>query len=340
MSSVHYIPRPAPDAASTLDFGHLNRLHHGVRAGGDQQHVHDKQTAQQFEALLIQQLLKQSRQAAGPGSLFDSSQTRLVQGMQDDQLAMQLSNPGLGLAQALMDQIRMARGDSGRVENQASRIPPELALSRLPHLRSNISDPSRAGDDANRPMLSSISDLINLLSKPANAVEYVAGAVRGAPQHIHEFVDRMGAPARQAAAESGVPARLILSQAALESGWGRREIKHEDGSTTHNLFGIKATRGWKGKVAHIMTTEFENGVARKVMQPFRAYDSYAESFADYAKLIGNNKRYSEVLTAPSAEEAAHRIQAAGYATDPAYADKLISIMSYFERGAVFQRGDA
>lgn len=340
MSSVHYIPRPAPDAVSTLDFGHLNRLHQGVRAGGDQQHVHDKQTAQQFEALLIQQLLKQSRQAAGPGSLFDSSQTRLVQGMQDDQLAMQLSNPGLGLAQALMDQIRMARGDSAPVENDLTRTPPELALSRLPHLRSSIGDASQGGDDADRPMLSSISDLINLLSKPANAVEYVAGAIRGAPKHIHEFVDRMGSAARHAAAESGVPARLILSQAALESGWGRREIKHEDGSTTHNLFGIKATGGWKGKVAHIMTTEFENGVARKVMQPFRAYDSYADSFADYAKLISNNKRYSEVLTAPSAEQAAHRIQAAGYATDPAYADKLISIMSYFERGAVFERGDA
>lgn len=337
MSSVHYIPRPAPEAISTLDFNHLNRLHHGVRAGGDQQHIHDKQTAQQFEALLIQQLLKQSRQAAGPGSLFDSSQTRLVQGMRDDQLAMQLASPGLGLAQALMEQIRTARGDSMHANNAVDRTPPELALSRLPHLRSSISE-SDGGE--NRPVLSSISELINLLSKPANAVEYVAGAIRGAPKHIHEFVDRMGAAARHAAEESGVPARLILSQAALESGWGRREIKHEDGSTTHNLFGIKATGGWKGKVAHIMTTEFENGVARKVMQPFRAYDSYAESFADYAKLIGNNKRYSEVLTAPSAEEAAHRIQAAGYATDPAYADKLISIMGYFDRGPAFGNGNA
>lgn len=337
--SVHYIPRPAPDAVSSLDFSHLNRLHHGVRTGGEQQHVHDRQTAEQFEALLIQQLLKQSRASSGPGSLFDSPQTRLAQGMSDDQLAMQLASPGLGLAQALMEQIRMARGDASSSDPQASATPPELALSRLPHLRSSISD-SQDGNDAGRPMLSSISELIGLLSKPANAVEYVAGAIRGAPTHIHEFVDRMGSAARHAAEESGVPARLILSQAALESGWGRREIKHEDGTTTHNLFGIKATGGWKGKVAHIMTTEYENGVARKVMQPFRAYDSYAESFADYAKLIGNNSRYSEVLTAPSAEEAAHRIQAAGYATDPAYADKLISIMSYFDRGPAFDRGEA
>lgn len=327
--SVHYIPRPAPEAVSTLDFSHLNRLHHGVRTGGDQQHVHDKQTAQQFEALLIQQLLKQSRQMAGSGTLFDSPQTRLAQSMSDDQVAMQLSNPGLGLAQALMEQIRLARGDTGSNDDAATRTPPELAQSRLPHMRSSISDGS---EDSNRPMLSSISELIGLLSRPANAVEYVAGAIRGAPAHIHNFVDTMGAAARHAAAESGVPARLILSQAALESGWGRREIRNDDGTTTHNLFGIKATGGWKGKVAHIMTTEYEDGVARKVMQPFRAYDSYAESFADYAQLISKNSRYRDVLTAPSAEEAAHRIQAAGYATDPAYADKLISIMSYFDRG--------
>lgn len=333
MSSVHYIPRPAPEAASSLDFGHLNRLHHGVRTGGAQQHIQEKQTAQQFEALLIQQLLKQSRQASsGTGTLFDSDQTRLVQGMHDDQMAMQLTNPGLGLAQALMEQIRHARGDM-TPEGLAERTPPELALSRLPHLRSSISAAPQGAGDPNQPKMSSISELIGLLTRPANAVEYVAGAIRGAPGHIHKFVDTMGSAARHAAAESGVPARLILSQAALESGWGRREIKHEDGSTTHNLFGIKATGGWTGKVANIMTTEYEGGVARKVMQPFRAYDSYADSFADYARLISKNSRYSDVLTAPSAEEAAHRIQQAGYATDPAYADKLISIMSYFDRGA-------
>lgn len=329
MSSVHYIPRPASDPVSTLDFSHLNRLQHGMRTSGNQQHVHDRQTAQQFEALLIQQLLKQSRQTAGAGTLFDSQQTRLAQGLSDDQMAMQLASRGLGLAQALMEQIRLARGDAGVPDDTETSTPPELATSRLPHLRSSISD---GNTDTNRPMLSSISELIGLLSKPANVVEYVAGAIRGAPEHIHNFVDRMGAAARHAAVESGVPARLILSQAALESGWGRREIKNEDGSTTHNLFGIKATGGWKGKVAHIMTTEYENGVARKVMQPFRAYDSYAESFADYAQLISKNSRYRDVLTASSAEEAAQRIQAAGYATDPAYADKLISIMSYFDRG--------
>ncbi len=106
----------------------------------------------------------------------------------------------------------------------------------------------------------------------------------------------------------------------------------ENGRSSHNVFGIKAGPGWKGDVVHATTTEYENGVARKVKEPFRAYGSYEEAFADYAKLVGNSKRYAQVADAPTAEMAARRIQKAGYATDPAYADKLISIMSYFDTG--------
>src|SRR5690606_25165545 len=157
----------------------------------------------------------------------------------------------------------------------------------------------------------------------------IGGAIQGAPQHIRSFVDRMAAAAELAARRSGVPAKLILSQAALESGWGQREILRPDGRSSHNLFGIKAGEGWHGDVVHVMTTEYEDGVPRRMSQPFRAYGSYAESFQDYADLIGNSARYSQVAAAPSAETAARRIQAAGYATDPGYADKLISIMGYF-----------
>ena len=130
----------------------------------------------------------------------------------------------------------------------------------------------------------------------------------------------------------GVPARVILGQAALESGWGQREIKHPDGRTSHNLFGIKAGAGWKGQVVHVLTTEYEDGVAKKVTQPFRAYSSYEESFADYARLIGNSPRYETVAQARNEVEAARRIQNSGYATDPQYAQKLIGIMNQL-RGA-------
>jgi flagellar protein FlgJ len=142
----------------------------------------------------------------------------------------------------------------------------------------------------------------------------------------------MARAANLASQHSGVPARLIMGQAALESGWGKREIKHDDGSTSYNLFGIKAGANWKGKVVNVLTTEYEDGVAKKVTQPFRAYASYEESFADYARLIGNSPRYESVAQARNEIEAARRIQDAGYATDPQYAQKLIGVMSQL-RGA-------
>ena len=131
----------------------------------------------------------------------------------------------------------------------------------------------------------------------------------------------------RASQESGVPASLMVSQAALESGWGQREIRLPDGSNSYNLFNIKATGGWKGKVAEVTTTEYRNGVAHKQVARFRAYDSYAQAFSDYAQLLGNNPRYASVVQeGQGAPAAAQALQQAGYATDPHYADKLVRIM--------------
>lgn len=143
-----------------------------------------------------------------------------------------------------------------------------------------------------------------------------------------DFVNRMRPFAMQASQASGVPLQLMLGQAALESGWGKREIRMADGSNSFNLFGIRANGGWNGKVAEVMTTEYRNGVACKQVERFRAYASYAEAFQDYANLIGNDPRYADVLQQGSdAAGMAQAIQKAGYATDPDYADKLASIMS-------------
>lgn len=327
--SFHYIPRPQGDNVSSLDFNHLNSLKKGVRVGAPEPQDKNREVAHQFEALMIQQMMKQARQTALEAGPFDSQQTRLAQSMGDEQMALQLSSPGMGLAQKILDQIQANQGGPRTMANNG-QLPPELAASRLPGLRSSIGEVRRT--DA-----PSVGALIDMLTRSPVA-EKIYSAIKGAPDHIHSFVSKMTEAAKVAASESGVPAKLILSQAALESGWGKREIKHEDGSTSHNLFGIKASPNWKGKVVNVMTTEYENGVPRKMMQPFRAYDSYTESFADYARLISNNKRYSDVVDAPSAEEGARRIQAAGYATDPAYADKLISIMAYFDSGSI-KRGN-
>lgn len=320
MAFVSTTPLPTFNTAapSALDFSSLNALKRGVQAGPQAPADQQREVARQFEAMFIQMMLKQARKSEMP-TLFDSQATRMAQSLSDEQSALALANPGLGLASALMAQMR------GQSPSQAADPlvdAPEAARSRLPGLQSRIGTGQRV-------MADSIDSLIDLLAS-RRLGDKVSSAIRGAPDHIRAFVDRMSAAAQAASSRSGVPAKLILSQAALESGWGQREILRPDGTTTHNLFGIKAGGNWHGEVVNVMTTEFENGVPRKVEQPFRAYKSYADSFADYANLIGNSQRYSEVATAPSAEDAARRIQSAGYATDPSYADKLISIMGYFQ----------
>lgn len=145
------------------------------------------------------------------------------------------------------------------------------------------------------------------------------------------FVEKVNAEAQVAAQATGLPAEYMVGQAALESGWGRSEIKAADGTQSFNLFGIKAGSNWKGKTIEVTTTEYINGAPQKVKAKFRAYDSYAEGFADYAKLIQNSPRYAGVRQAGSATEFARALQQGGYATDPAYAQKLAATIQSTQR---------
>jgi flagellar protein FlgJ len=146
-----------------------------------------------------------------------------------------------------------------------------------------------------------------------------------------DFINRMLPHAIKAGEASGVPHTLMIGQAALESGWGQREIQMSDGRTSHNVFGIKAGVGWRGKTADVVTTEYESGVPVQRVERFRAYASYAEAFQDYARLIATNPRYAGVLRHAGDHEAVARsMQEAGYATDPRYADKLAKVMGVAE----------
>ncbi|MBP6019234.1 MAG: rod-binding protein, partial [Burkholderiaceae bacterium] len=135
--SFHYIPRPQGDTTSNFDFSHLNSLKKGVRAGADAPQDKNREVAHQFEALMIQQLMKQARQTALESGPFDSQQTRLAQSLGDEQMALQLSNPGLGLAQNILDQIQASQGGP-RTMAKRGELTPELGASRLRGLRSSI----------------------------------------------------------------------------------------------------------------------------------------------------------------------------------------------------------
>ncbi|MGA7180223.1 MAG: flagellar assembly peptidoglycan hydrolase FlgJ [Thiobacillaceae bacterium] len=145
--------------------------------------------------------------------------------------------------------------------------------------------------------------------------------------HVNAFSQKLMPHAVEASQATGVPAPFMMAQAALESGWGRHEIKGVDGQASHNLFGIKAGPSWKGASVEAWTTEYIDGQPHQTLARFRAYGSYSESFQDYAKLLKSNPRYQNVL-AQSQDMAgfAQGLQQAGYATDPNYASKLKAVM--------------
>ena len=141
-----------------------------------------------------------------------------------------------------------------------------------------------------------------------------------------EFIAAMLPMAEQAAQKIGVDPRYLVAQAALETGWGKSIIRQQDGSSSHNLFGIKSHNSWEGDSARVLTTEYRGGKAVKEAASFRAYDSYAHSFDDYVSFLQGNGRYEKALASTDKpEQFARELQKAGYATDPQYARKIAQI---------------
>jgi flagellar protein FlgJ len=218
-------------------------------------------------------------------------------------MAQSLSGKGVGLADLIVKQLSRQMGTPAGAPAAAAPAATPAATSAPPAAQ-NV----RAALDRVRANLSA------------------ATAPETAPQ-AQDFVRNMLPHARAAEQATGIPARFILAQSALESGWGKSEVKGADGTASKNLFGIKAGKDWTGPVVEAQTTEFVNGEARRVTQRFRAYSSYAESYADYARLLTNNPRYRGVLAqGRDASGFANALQQAGYATDPRYAEKITRII--------------
>ena len=141
-----------------------------------------------------------------------------------------------------------------------------------------------------------------------------------------EFVATMLPMAEQAAKRIGIDPRYLVAQAALETGWGKSVMRNTDGSSSHNLFGIKATGNWDGGEARAITSEYRDGQFVKETAVFRSYDSYQDSFHDLVSLLQNNSRYQDaVKAADKPEQFVQELQKAGYATDPNYASKISQI---------------
>jgi peptidoglycan hydrolase FlgJ len=229
--------------------------------------------------------------------------------MMDEQLAQQMSSKGIGVADAMLKQLMNNAGmQSGGDANAGNNAALNALAKAYANPQANGSLASGTGYTRN-----------SALTPPLHG--------DGSSQNVDAFVDKLAASAQAASETTGVPARFIIGQAALESGWGKREIMKANGETSHNVFGIKATADWTGKTVSTVTTEYHNGKAQRVVEKFRAYDSYGEAMADYAHMLTNNPRYAQVVNGShDAASFAAGMQRAGYATDPHYAKKLMSIM--------------
>ncbi|WP_114815256.1 flagellar assembly peptidoglycan hydrolase FlgJ [Paraburkholderia kururiensis] len=267
-----------------------------------------KMAAQQFDAVFTQMMLKSMRDATPSDGPLDSHDGATFTSMLDQQLSQQMSSKGIGVADALFKQLSRNAGVQGGDANAGNNA----ALSALSKAFANPS--------ANGALATGKGYTRNSALTPP-----VRGD--GSSPKIDAFVDKLAAPAQAASAATGIPARFIIGQAALESGWGKREITNSDGTPSHNVFGIKATKDWTGKTVSTVTTEYVNGRPQRVVEKFRAYDSYEQAMTDYASLLKDNPRYAQVLNSShDVNGFAQGMQRAGYATDPHYAKKLISIM--------------
>jgi peptidoglycan hydrolase FlgJ len=183
---------------------------------------------------------------------------------------------------------------------------------------------SNAKELQNKPDLKSPAE--PAMRSPRSSAQLGSSAQTTRP---HSFVQDVWDDAQQAARVTGIPAKFMIGQAALESGWGKHEIRSADGAPSFNLFAIKAGKNWHGATVNVNTTEYVDGVAHKVTQKFRAYGSYAEAFTDYGNLLTKSPRYAKVLShGDDPARFAQGLQQAGYATDPHYADKLAKVINH------------
>ena len=254
-----------------------------------------QQAAKQFESLFMRELIKSMREATMKSGLMDSPGGDLGADLLDQQFAVQMSGQPGGLSELIAKQLSRQMG------NREEPVKPK------------VSTPT--------PVPSTPPAAKAKIAAVANAA-YGAHGVAPASASSN-FVKRHGDAADRVAKATGLPAGFMLGQAGHETGWGKHEIKQKDGTNSFNLFGIKAGPNWTGKVAEVTTTEYVNGVAKKTVAKFRAYDSYDASFRDYARLITETPRYAQAKQQTSSPLAfASGLQRAGYATDPEYANKL------------------
>ncbi len=266
-----------------------------------------RETAKQFESLFMRELVKTMREATMKSGMLDNPGSDLGTDLLDQQLSVSMSGQPGGLSDLIAQQLGRQMG----VDMQGTTGPAAGGMAP-------VAAPVKAAEVAPREPL-------RVAAQPSASDAALASVkTKRTPTATQaDFVAQHSEVANRVERATGIPASFMLGQAGHETGWGKHQIKTKGGGNSFNLFGIKAGASWTGKVAEITTTEYVNGVAVKKVAKFRAYDSFEDSFKDYARLISDSPRYARARAQTHSVTAfATGLQKAGYATDPEYAAKL------------------
>ena len=314
-----------------------------------------QETARQFEALFVQTMLKAMRDASPGEGMGESDQTEFYRDMYDQQMALHMvKGRGLGIARMLVPSL------GGQGSGAETPLEPVAGVSRL----KGISRPVVATGPVEQPwpvvdtgpvqplmMQSATGPIVRLQGAvPVQALVNTSGVAAEAalasnisdenwrPKTPEEFIRDLLPHASKGAAELGVAPGVLIAQAALETGWGQKVIRHADGRSSFNLFGIKADAGWSGDKVTVATLEYEDGIAAKQRAVFRSYDSLAGAVSGYVDFLRSNPRYQGALQQAADPDAyLGGLKAAGYATDPAYVEKIKAIMNRGSFGANIEK---
>lgn len=260
-----------------------------------------KKVAQQFESMFINLMLKNMRSANAvfeEGSLFNSKESEFYRDMHDQQLSLTLAHQnGFGIAEALYRQMSRNYGfDKGDDVDKGNGADKDSGGGKAEDIKQPLESAAKAGIQR--------------------------ASVSATPE---DFIRMLLPKVEKAGSELGVDPEIIVAQAALETGWGSRVVADENGKSSNNLFNIKTGSQWRGESVPVKTLEYRDGIFKPEVDEFRRYESMDESIRDYVNLIKRGEHYQEALQAESGSEYLEKLQQAGYATDPAYADKILSV---------------
>lgn len=287
------------DTRSYTDIQSLSQLKYDKNTDGAK-----KEVAKQFEAILLQMVMSSMREAnkAFSSGLFGSDQMTMYQDMFDKQLSLELSKSGVGFASIVEKSLGQA-APTPNLHGEKKEILPTISQKQ-----ENV-----------KPTLQPVA-----IKESKKEPEHFF-------QSEEDFVKKLWSSAKMAAGLLGTSPEILIAQAALETNWGKKILPQKDGQSSFNLFNIKADGQWKDKTTDVASLEQKGDVLVKEKSSFRSYDSFMQSFLDYAHFLKNNNRYEGALEkASDPAQFIVQLKTAGYATDSHYAEKVLKIFSSHE----------